>query len=69
MVFNGSFKEKYNFQIDDDEDEGIEVYKLVVQIHKKVQSGGFQKKFRNNHGSQSGPSETWKSAKWEIILS
>ncbi|XP_029372137.1 surfeit locus protein 2 [Echeneis naucrates] len=37
-----------------DEDEVMEVEKQVVQKRKKVQSGGFQKKFRNNH---------WKSGR------
>lgn len=37
-----------------DEEEDMEVDKQVVQKRKKVQGGGFQKKFRNNH---------WKSGR------
>lgn len=45
-------EEEDDFQTD--EDEEMEVDKQVVQKRKKVQSGGFQKKFRNNH---------WKSGR------
>ncbi|XP_067341193.1 surfeit locus protein 2 [Channa argus] len=47
-------KEEDDFQTDEDEDEEMEVDKQVVQKRKKVQGGGFQKKFRNNH---------WKSGR------
>ncbi|XP_071321302.1 surfeit locus protein 2 [Trachinotus anak] len=40
-------EEEDDFQTDEDED--MEVDKQVVQKRKKVQGGGFQKKFRNNH--------------------
>ncbi|KAK2819205.1 hypothetical protein Q5P01_024766 [Channa striata] len=45
-------EEEDDFQTD--EDEEMEVDKQVVQKRKKVQGGGFQKKFRNNH---------WKSGR------
>ncbi|XP_054468802.1 surfeit locus protein 2 [Anoplopoma fimbria] len=45
-------KEEDDFQTD--EEEEMEVDKPVQQKRKKVQGGGFQKKFRNNH-RKSGP--------------
>nr|XP_046231300.1 surfeit locus protein 2 [Scatophagus argus] len=45
-------EEEDDFQTD--EDEEMEVDKQVQQKRKKVQGGGFQKKFRNNH---------WKSGR------
>ncbi|XP_070780989.1 surfeit locus protein 2 [Enoplosus armatus] len=45
-------EEEDDFQTD--EDEEMEVDKQVLQKRKKVQGGGFQKKFRNNH---------WKSGR------
>lgn len=47
-------EEEDDFQTDEDEDEDMEVDKQVLQKRKKVQGGGFQKKFRNNH---------WKSGR------
>ncbi|XP_010737006.2 surfeit locus protein 2 [Larimichthys crocea] len=53
-VEGGKDEEKDEFQTDEDEDEEMEVDKPAVQKRKKVQGGGFQKKFRNNH---------WKSGR------
>uniref|UniRef100_A0A3P8T7R4 Surfeit 2 n=1 Tax=Amphiprion percula TaxID=161767 RepID=A0A3P8T7R4_AMPPE len=48
-------EEEDDFQTDEDEEEEeMEVEKQAVQKRKKVQGGGFQKKFRNNN---------WKSGR------
>ncbi|XP_069027969.1 surfeit locus protein 2 [Embiotoca jacksoni] len=49
-------KEEDDFQTDEDDDMEVDhqVDQQVAQKRKKVQSGGFQKKFRNNH---------WKSGR------
>lgn len=56
VMEDGEDEEEDDFQTDEDEeeDEEMEVDKQVLQKRKKVQGGGFQKKFRNNN---------WKSAR------